>query len=509
MSLLQSQLAEILDSQATLPGEPSLCAPVALLRFPEASVPPNACAAAPSTAEAAPACPAPSSMVPAVASSDVGGAAAGKEPDLRESLKAALMGGSMEEVKKLLAQQFPDIGLAACPEAPNKPNEPLQAADKANPPCGGNASVPPSQPVLPPSELQSIDAPKRVSAEASAPSTGVRLTLPGPSLPMDSTPENVGKFVDKWMKRSAGDATGRMPATPQQHVQETTPSVSATPQQQQETTPSVPETPEQQQETTPSVPATPQQQPNQQSDITTTDLQAMGWQLPDSCRPQTPQTVTTETPQPVTTGTESKELPPTAPATPAVKQEANENTTPAVTKPAPESKESGGEMSRRAAANLVVRLKSNPSRLEGLGSLKKMVFDEKQKSQLITLLQQHNGSLPAVQTALVISEESGKMETSRKQALRFTKKQMQDMYGDEADKVMRGKELGGMTEEDENNPGSIVYLVAQKIDEDERYKRSSSFGLMRGTFKLDVIFCWHYQSFCCMEDIRKPNFSAI
>lgn len=62
---------------------------------------------------------------------------------------------------------------------------------------------------------------------------------------------------------------------------------------------------------------------------------------------------------------------------------------------------------------------------------------------------------------------------ARKKALRWTKKQMQDTYGEDVAKVMKHKEEEGMVEADENNPDGIVYLIAQKEDEVEDYSRSS------------------------------------
>eukprot|EP00435_Cladocopium_sp_Y103_P020735 s1946_g5.t1 len=97
------------------------------------------------------------------------------------------------------------------------------------------------------------------------------------------------------------------------------------------------------------------------------------------------------------------------------------------------------EYSRRAAANLIKRLKENPSR---------------------------------VQAFLQVQEEVGRVNIARKKALRYTKKQMQDHYGEEAEAVMKFKEEQGLTDDDENNPNGKVYLISALEDETENYRRN-------------------------------------
>ena len=87
------------------------------------------------------------------------------------------------------------------------------------------------------------------------------------------------------------------------------------------------------------------------------------------------------------------------------------------------------------------------------------------------MLCEQNGSLSGVSAVLQLQEEEGRIQTSRKQALRLTKKQMVDAYGDEADKVMKHKMDNGLVERDENNPNGWVFLVAKRVDEDENFKR--------------------------------------
>lgn len=106
---------------------------------------------------------------------------------------------------------------------------------------------------------------------------------------------------------------------------------------------------------------------------------------------------------------------------------------------------------RKAAANLIQRLKESPARLAGLpSSLKDMVNDESKKSELITVLCESSGDLAEAGAMLEAYEESCRIEANRKLAVRWTKKQMHDKYGDDAEKVMAHKHQEGMVEKDEN-----------------------------------------------------------
>ena len=133
--------------------------------------------------------------------------------------------------------------------------------------------------------------------------------------------------------------------------------------------------------------------------------------------------------------------------------------------------------SRRAAANLIQRLKDNPKRLEGLPALAKMVNNEEKKSELISLLCEKGGSIEAVGATLQLYEEIVKTDLTRKKAVRWTKKQMEDHYGSDAEKAMAFKRQQGMVEEDENLPDGEVFLISQKEDEFEQGTRSGGWAL--------------------------------
>ena len=229
------------------------------------------------------------------------------------------------------------------------------------------------------------------------------------------------------------------------------------------------------------------------------ELQAMGWLTGNSCRPQASPHGTTQADASADNGSDKGDAmrrqksqifqppsdvhmgPPAPPGSVVVKLEPAQN---GMRQPLPSqsSKPADTEYSRRAAANLLGRIKKNPSRLEGLPSLRKMVFDEEKKNDLISMLCENGGNLEQVQVHLQQQEERGRYFSAKKKALRFTKKQMEDSYGKDAEQVMKYKESIGMIEEDENNPNGIVYLIAQREDEEDSYTRTG-WDLMADSFK--------------------------
>ena len=139
-----------------------------------------------------------------------------------------------------------------------------------------------------------------------------------------------------------------------------------------------------------------------------------------------------------------------------------------------EGKEEEGPYSRRAAANLIQRLRNNPDRVKGSPALEKMVFDDDRKSELISILVDEKGNLEAAQAVcMVMAEEVGENDTFAKRAQRWTKKQMENHYGEEADRVMKRKTELGHTEVDENCPDVTLFLVMLKEDVHEEFRSKS------------------------------------
>ena len=135
------------------------------------------------------------------------------------------------------------------------------------------------------------------------------------------------------------------------------------------------------------------------------------------------------------------------------------------------------EYTRRAAANLIQRLKDNPSRMKSLPALEKMVNDESKKSELITMLCESQGAFERVGANLQAYEEHMEDQSFKKKALRWTKKEMEDHYGADAEKTMKHKQETGMVEEDENCPGAVLYLVSRKVDEVATHTRHGILAL--------------------------------
>ena len=103
-----------------------------------------------------------------------------------------------------------------------------------------------------------------------------------------------------------------------------------------------------------------------------------------------------------------------------------------------------------------------------------MVFNDGKKSDLITMLCDTSGELEAVGASLQAFEETCVGDYHRTKALCWTKKQMEDHYGQGAEKVMAFKIQQGLVEDDENLPGSQVFLISQKEDENESGTRSGT-----------------------------------
>ena len=132
------------------------------------------------------------------------------------------------------------------------------------------------------------------------------------------------------------------------------------------------------------------------------------------------------------------------------------------------------EYTRRAAANLISRLRDNPSRLQAMPALEKMVKDDTKKSELITMLCESNGCLEKVGANLEVYEERLTDQSFKKKALRWTKKEMEDHYGADAEAAMKHKREQGLTEDDENCPGALLYLISRTQDEFAKHSRSGA-----------------------------------
>lgn len=119
--------------------------------------------------------------------------------------------------------------------------------------------------------------------------------------------------------------------------------------------------------------------------------------------------------------------------------------------------------SRRAAANLLGRIKKNSARMASLDpELRRRVLsgEEGVKSELISALCEIGGDIDALsatfQMETVVSSSSSSNNTTEP----MTEKELVQSYGEEgAQKIIAHKRSIGMEQDDPNCPGFKVYLM--------------------------------------------------
>lgn len=122
-----------------------------------------------------------------------------------------------------------------------------------------------------------------------------------------------------------------------------------------------------------------------------------------------------------------------------------------------------GSRSRRAAYNVLLRLKKNQTRLEQApAKLRERLLDGHGiPSDLIdTLL--HHGDLDAFVASFQTTIENKTSSKNKDALVPMTERQVRDLYGEDADAVMQTKIDQGLTEKDRNRPGSILYIMFEK-----------------------------------------------
>lgn len=75
-------------------------------------------------------------------------------------------------------------------------------------------------------------------------------------------------------------------------------------------------------------------------------------------------------------------------------------------------------------------------------------------------------------------EETCVGDYHRQKALRWTKKEMEDHYGGDAQAVMKHKIQQGLVEDDENLPGGQLFLIARKEDEHDSGTRTGTLPML-------------------------------
>ena len=134
-----------------------------------------------------------------------------------------------------------------------------------------------------------------------------------------------------------------------------------------------------------------------------------------------------------------------------------------------------GGLTRRAAANVLSRVKDSESRLksEFPSWMHSHIMNPANKSELITLIKESGGELKAVQAKLEITlkEEMVKSNMAKSSMIPLTEVEIIGKYGEaEAAKVMQQKVKDRLTVPDPNRSGGLLYLMQQDTTE---YKRGS------------------------------------
>ena len=135
-----------------------------------------------------------------------------------------------------------------------------------------------------------------------------------------------------------------------------------------------------------------------------------------------------------------------------------------------------GGLTRRAAANVLSRVKDSESRLksEFPSWMHSHIMNPANKSELITLIKESGGELKAVQAKLEITlkEEMVKSNMAKSSMIPLTEVEIIGKYGEaEAAKVMQQKVKDRLTVPDPNRSGGLLYLMQQDTTE---YKRQQT-----------------------------------
>ena len=134
-----------------------------------------------------------------------------------------------------------------------------------------------------------------------------------------------------------------------------------------------------------------------------------------------------------------------------------------------------GGMTRRAAANLLSRVKDSESRMKSEFPewMHSFVSNPVNKPEMITLIQEMAGDLKAVNARLNVrlQEEKIKSNMAKTSMTPFTEMEIIAKYGaDEAKNVVKQKIDQNLTVPDPNKKGGLLYLMQQDVTE---FKRGS------------------------------------
>ena len=125
----------------------------------------------------------------------------------------------------------------------------------------------------------------------------------------------------------------------------------------------------------------------------------------------------------------------------------------------------GKGYTRRAAANLLSRLRNNSARTAALDSgfrNQLLNLDDASRASLITALCECNGDLEALNASFETESVNEEFSRNTSTLEPYTEQEIINKYGAvKADEVMNHKRKCGLTQDDPNAPGATLFLLSK------------------------------------------------
>ena len=139
---------------------------------------------------------------------------------------------------------------------------------------------------------------------------------------------------------------------------------------------------------------------------------------------------------------------------------------------------SDGDYTWKAAYNFVHRLKQNSKRLSECSEQLRLLLasnDESDKKKLIRLVTESKGKVEDLEMKVSHEQSVTEFETAKTRVTPVTEAELCQIYGSRAREVMDYKVSMGEFQEDQNLPGSRVFLIARDLAETGTDHKKSSF----------------------------------
>ena len=141
---------------------------------------------------------------------------------------------------------------------------------------------------------------------------------------------------------------------------------------------------------------------------------------------------------------------------------------------------SDGGYTWKAAYNFVHRLKQNSKRLSECSEQLRLLLasnDESDKKKLIRLVTESKGKVEDLEMKVSHEQSVTEFETAKTRVTPVTEAELCQIYGSRAREVMDYKVSMGEFQEDQNLPGSRVFLIARDLAETGADHKKSSLTL--------------------------------